>query len=431
MMTRNKWGIVLFILFLVTFRTLFGIHINFNHEDYTQIYLIGLEDAFSGNWSYWGPDVVWSKTRLPGALQGLLVGVPIQLTGNMYSPIILSNIIAATGLVMFAFYAKKRFPKLSIYFLLALLLLFPFGLFNGAVLLNTAYLIFAGSIFFISVFELFMYREKLLYKPAVYFFLIGFSFLITFQLHLTWVMFVPFILVLVYLDIKKVPKDWWKPLLFIFLGCLLSGLPFFPTLFKYGNVMMNNAEGNLLLDFGRIASSFDLLIRYIGIATFDITRRDEVKLALEKSTLVVISIWIIKIYTFAQFAGICISLFFVDKSKEFKRTMLLFLLTFIMALCMYIMSNKNLDIRTYILLFPLPIWLSFYAYNYLAKFRFVKVILNSSLVVLFVAMFGVGAMNYNEIYSFKAVEDKINRAIENEDPDEFGKRRSTIMDQYN
>ncbi len=184
----------LIIIFLFVFRLFLGIQINFSHEDYTQIYLIGLENAFSGKWSYWGPDVVWSKTQLPGALQGLLVGLPLRLTNHPYSPIIVSNIITCLGLVLLSFYAKKRFPKLSLNFLLILFLLFPFYLFHGVVVINTAYLVFTGSLLFISVFDLFIYRDSIiLKKPSYYFFIIGFSMFFTYQLHLTWVMYLPFI----------------------------------------------------------------------------------------------------------------------------------------------------------------------------------------------------------------------------------------------
>ena len=79
-------------------------------------------------------------------MQGILAGVPIQLFKHHYSPIILSNIISFAGLMLLAFYAKIRFEKLSIYFLIALFSLLPFTLFNGVVVLNTCYLIFSENL---------------------------------------------------------------------------------------------------------------------------------------------------------------------------------------------------------------------------------------------------------------------------------------------
>ena len=44
-----------------------------------QIFLIGLRFYTTGEWPYFGPDVVYTETQLPGALQGVLVGGPLFL----------------------------------------------------------------------------------------------------------------------------------------------------------------------------------------------------------------------------------------------------------------------------------------------------------------------------------------------------------------
>jgi hypothetical protein len=423
--------ISLLITALLVFRIWYGIQINFSHPDYTQIYLIGLENALSENWSYWGPDIVWSKTRLPGAMQGILAGVPIKITGNIYSPIVLSNLITGFGLVLLAFYAKKRFPHLSIYFLLGLFLLFPFGFIHGTVLLNTAYLIFAGTLLFISAVELFIYRDDLIFKPTRYFFLIGFSSLFTFQLHLSWVMFLPFILVLLFLEIRRTPSNWWKLCSAFTLGCLLGGLTLIPTLWQYGGVMMSDVEGSLRFDPSHFASFFDLLIRYLGIATFEITNKNEIIYATAHSTFARLTLTALKIFTLIQFVTIVITLFFVKKTKEFKKIMFIFGLTFIMAFGMYLISNKNLEMRTYILLIPIPIYLSLFSYNYLFKYLWVKYVMFTSLLLIAITTGSFGIANKKGPYSFEAHKDKINQAIQNKNPTEFGERRKSIMDKFN
>jgi hypothetical protein len=393
--------------------------------------LIGLENAYSGRWSFWGPDIVWSKTRLPGALQGLLAGVPLRLTSCKYSPIILSNIISSLGLILLALYAKRRFPKLKLYFLLALFLLFPFGLFNGVVLLNTAYLFFSGAVLFIVVFELFMYRSNLLCHSSLYFFALGFSLMFTFQLHLTWVMFIPFICVLFYLEWKRNPDKWFSPISFFALGCITSGLTLLPTLLTYGDVMMTGSGGNISLNLKKFVKAFDLFVRYLGTATTDVIQnRNFIKLFSETSWIGSILIWTVKIFAIFQLIGICISLFFVKKSIEFRKTILLFFLTLIMVMFLYILSNKHLEMRTYVLLYPIPLWLTLFSYSYLIKYRFIKWILNTSLILMFITSFGIAISNFNGIYSFKSVENKIEKAIHDKNPDEFAKRRKTLMDKY-
>ena len=76
-----RWPLVLLALF--SFRLLFGLSSEFYFEDETQIFLIGLRHYTTGQWPFFGPDVVWTKSEIPGALQGLLVGVPL---GSRRSP---------------------------------------------------------------------------------------------------------------------------------------------------------------------------------------------------------------------------------------------------------------------------------------------------------------------------------------------------------
>lgn len=431
-MKINKWIIGLIILLLLIFRIFLGIQINFSHEDYQQIYLMGLENAFSNQWSYWGPDVVWSKTRLPGALQGLLGGIPIRLTGHPYAPIIFSNIISAAGLLLMSFYTKKRFPQFSLYFLIPFFLLLPFYLFHGVVMLNTAYLIFSGALLFIPVFELFIYRDQMVLKnPAYYFLAIGFSLLFTYQLHLTWVMYIPFIIVLFYLEWKRNSSLWWKPLLYFSIGGIIAGATLFPTLFTYFGAIFNNVDGNLAFKPERLGSIFDLLIRYFTFATFDVTASYSVfDLAAEKSIVNLVLLKTLQILAIIQFIGVCITFVFIKKTLAFRKIMLLFVLTLLMALALYTLSNKHLSARTYILLFPIPIWMSFHAYNYLLKYKLFQPILNISLVLVFFAFLGVALANYNDQYSFKAVEKELNEAFEQKAPYLFHQRRKTLMDEF-
>ena len=430
-MSRINWITVFFVFVLFMVRLFYGIQINFSHEDYRQVYLIGLEHAFSENWSYWGPDVVWSKTRLPGAMQGFLAGAPIALTKNMYSPLIFSNLISAAGLIGLAVYTRRRFPSLSLNFILALFLIFPFGFFNGVVLLNTAYLLFSGALLFIAVFELFVYRKNELLPRWLSFFFLGFAFVFTFQLHLSWVMFLPFLGVLFFLEFKDGTKPLGRATLFFLLGTVLPLITLLPTLLKYGDVMMNNVEGNLVFEPSRLLSGFDLLIRYIGMSTFDITPKDEVKLAIESSSFVGVFMVILKVFTAIQFIGILVGAFFVKRTKEYKKTLLLMLLTFVMALIMYLMSNKNLDIRTYILLFPIPLTISIYVYNRFFKIRWLKYTMYAGLTLPLIAFISIGSENKEGPFSFKGSAHKIERAIENENPYLYDNRRITIMDEYN
>ena len=57
----------------------FGLSSEFWSEDERQTYLIGLGAFARGAWPYFGPDVVWTQSRIPGALEGLLIAGPLYV----------------------------------------------------------------------------------------------------------------------------------------------------------------------------------------------------------------------------------------------------------------------------------------------------------------------------------------------------------------
>ena len=60
------------------FRLAFGLSRELFFEDETQIFLMGLRYYATGAWPYFGADVVWTQSEIPGALQALLVGIPLR-----------------------------------------------------------------------------------------------------------------------------------------------------------------------------------------------------------------------------------------------------------------------------------------------------------------------------------------------------------------
>ena len=58
---------------LFAFRLFFGLASDLFSEDYTQVFLLGLGYYATGAWPYFGPDVTWTSSEIPGALQSLSV----------------------------------------------------------------------------------------------------------------------------------------------------------------------------------------------------------------------------------------------------------------------------------------------------------------------------------------------------------------------
>jgi len=105
---RKTLAIVLLLAFC--FRLWFGLSLGLTHDDDKQIYLIGLKSYLTGTWPYFGPDVD-TYMQIPGALQGLVIALPLYLVPLPESPFVLLNVLSLVGLFLFAEYCVRHCPK--------------------------------------------------------------------------------------------------------------------------------------------------------------------------------------------------------------------------------------------------------------------------------------------------------------------------------
>src|SRR3954462_15468004 len=105
-----RWLLLPALIF--AFRLWFGLSREFFFEDETQIFLIGLRYYATGQWPYFGPDVVWTKSEIPGALQGLLVAWPLSVVPLPEAPIVLLNLLSFGSLAALAVYITRRLPSI-------------------------------------------------------------------------------------------------------------------------------------------------------------------------------------------------------------------------------------------------------------------------------------------------------------------------------
>src|SRR5205809_22506 len=138
---------------LFAFRLLFGLSSEMFFEDETQIFLIGLRYYATGHWPFFGPDVVWTKSEIPGALQGLLVGVPLRVWPIPESPYILLNVLSAAALAAEAWYLCARFPSAPRWLVWGWLFTMPWTLQFSTHIINPSYVLPAAVAFFIGFFE--------------------------------------------------------------------------------------------------------------------------------------------------------------------------------------------------------------------------------------------------------------------------------------
>src|SRR3954454_16297662 len=100
----KRWGVASLLAACFAFRLWFGLSREFFFEDETQIFLMGLRYYATGEWPYFGPDVVWTRSEIPGALQPLLVGLPLRVAPYPEASYVLLSLVSFGALVFFARY---------------------------------------------------------------------------------------------------------------------------------------------------------------------------------------------------------------------------------------------------------------------------------------------------------------------------------------
>src|SRR5436190_9551581 len=87
---------------LFVLRLAIGLSADVYTEDESQILLLGMRYHATHAWPYFGPDVVWTKSQIPGALQALLVGLPLSVAPIPEAPYVLLNVLSMAALCLFA-----------------------------------------------------------------------------------------------------------------------------------------------------------------------------------------------------------------------------------------------------------------------------------------------------------------------------------------
>src|SRR6476619_2174729 len=158
---RKKLFFVVALAVAFLFRLAFGLCLDFwtQVEDEKQIYLIGLKFFTTGAWPYFGPDVT-NTIQVPGALQGLVVGLPLYVLPLPEAPYILVNILSFASLSFFAWYCTRRLPEIPKWFVWAWLLTAPWTLNISTQIYNPSYVLPAAILFFVCAIEAYPFLSR-------------------------------------------------------------------------------------------------------------------------------------------------------------------------------------------------------------------------------------------------------------------------------
>src|ERR1044072_10023935 len=221
------------LLLAFVFRLFFGLCSQFLDEDTKQIYLIGLKFYATGAWPYFGPDVT-NTMQIPGALQGLVVGLPFYLLPIPEAPYLLLNLLSFASLCFFAWYCCRRLPELPKWFVWSWLLTSPWTLNLSTVIYNPSYVLAGGVIFFVGALELYTPTRRGLVPAQLANAMTGFGLFWVMQLHMSWVVLVPYALAALGWQFKEGVRRGLSALLYFAAGAAPVAALLVPTYLKYG-----------------------------------------------------------------------------------------------------------------------------------------------------------------------------------------------------
>ena len=270
-MKRSRAVALLVVCF--AFRLLFGLSREFFFEDETQIFLLGFRYQATGAWPFFGPDVVWTRSEIPGALQPLLVGLPLRLLAIPESPFVLLNLLSFGAICALAWYACRQLPNHPRWLIWGWFLTVPWTLQFSTHMINTSYILAPAIVFFLGFFEATpLLRLQLLPAPAA-FAVMGFGIAWLMQIHMSWPLLLPFAAAAWLGRRAQGPAGAAIDALALVAGALIPGALLLPTLARYGlDAGSGGVLRNLHLHWVNPWVIVTTLARFLSFASLEISR---------------------------------------------------------------------------------------------------------------------------------------------------------------
>jgi hypothetical protein len=404
---------------LFLFRLAFGLCSEFWFEDELQVYLIGLKFYTTGQFPFFGPDVVYTFSQIPGALQGLLVGLPFYLWPVPEAPYILLNILSTAALCFLAYYIGKRIPGLPLWFTWLWVLTCPWVLNYSTHIVNPSYVLPAAIVFFIAFFESIPKLSTGFIKQQYSFLLMGICLLWIFQLHMSWVLLIPFIIYSISVNFNKGFKASLISFAVFLCGCLVGASLLIPTLITYGwKDGLGGTSGNIVLNWANLGQIITVFTRYLSLASFELPRFIGFT-NVKRIEFIKEYIWVSPFIIFAGLMGfvqplwMIIAAFLKNPYPYFKRILLITGSAFIITWLSFLFSVKGPSSHTFYVLFPLIMIYSFYCWKPLLEKKWIKylaiIFLFSGLVFHITLMrdnYKRKSMYINRQVPLKAIQEK-------------------------
>ncbi|HYM21013.1 MAG TPA: hypothetical protein VEW28_08420 [Candidatus Kapabacteria bacterium] len=431
--TRYKYGFIIIVCVIVVLRFIYSLTTEFwfPDEDVLQIYLIGLKSFTTHTYPFFGADLVYNGSQIPGALQGYLVSAMWYVWKIPEAPYITLNILLTLSLGFFAWYASKRLPQINKLLIWVYVLLIPWSVCYFTRLVNPSHVIPGAILFFIGVFETYEpLRMNILPKPLCYFFF-GFGIFWIFQLHMSWVLLGPFTVVAFYylLKTKNVKTIATNTASFL-AGCLTSGSLLIPTLLNYGlaSEKGKSVSGMVELHLEHAGDIFKMLSTYLAYASFDVTRfiggNTEERMQFMKDY-----VWAAPFTGFVGVIGVALSIFLLYNffSKKhgdamFRNVAILALGGFLLFFVSSLFSHVDPPSHAAVLFFPLMVLYAFYALCKPLEKKWVQRLTYTTFASAMIMYAAIAMKNYSTISLYQH-RDVLVRALDEDNYKLVGLRR--------
>jgi hypothetical protein len=427
---RRRLALLLIAAFL--FRLAFGLCSEFWFEDETQVFLLGLRYYANGLWPYFGADIGGIRAQLPGALQALLVGLPLRVVPVPEAPFVLLNILSLAALAWFAWYVRRRLPSLPAWLVYGLLLTAPWTLNFSTHVVNVSYLLPAGVLFFIGLLEaLPALRVGAFGIPAAHF-MMGFALLCVVQLHMSWVVLVLFLLVALFSRAREGGLSLVKAVGWTALGAALPGSLLVPTFWVHG-LRAGGTDQALRVEWVDPSKLGMIAARFFSFPSFEIAR------FLGRSTarrvyFISQHLWLAPVAVVVGLAGlvqpVLMALFWFRKDpgdRHWRPLKWMVLATVVFLYFSYFLaSNKDPQAHAFYLVAPLAMLYAFHCFRQIDSPRFRKVAAAVLVLgVVYHAGLATARLGERSLYKNRRV---VMAAIGTKVPETLGHRRPFTRD---
>jgi hypothetical protein len=401
-------------------------------EDARQIYLLGLKWFTTGAWPYFGPDVVYTQSQIPGALQGILVGGPLFLAPIPEAPLVLVNLLSMGALGLLAWYVCRRLPGLPVWIVWSWIFLAPWALFRTVRTMNPDYVLFGAVLVWIGVFETAPALRRRILPQALAAAMMGFGLLWIMQLHLSWPVLVPVLAWALGRAVWVQGRQAWPVLAGFVAGATLPAALLVPTFAVHGlSQGLGGTEGNVVTLSGNVVTVFLSVVgRFVSFASYELPYwtgggtfgRWEFYRHLPWA---IPAGAVLLVMSFLQPAVLIIEGFRTKPHAEWPTVRALALAVVIIVSLAFLFSVKGPSSHAFYLAFPLAVIYSMYVWEpYLTRVRWRRV---AAVTILAAGLMSVAHLfEHHPSRSFAVDRDAVARAIAAKDYRMLGERRSTV-----